>query len=140
MAVYRATILLMTAAMLVLHVFEWRTAAEFAAAFGPCPGNWTWFKKLRLALRLEALYYLLVIPLLYTTSNTLVGRLMLGSAVYHWVGLALVERRDALWGLAAGRQSGSAIRIGISAIALLDLGEMVMLTCLWRTLFNSLIR
>ena len=139
MTVYRAAVLFMTAVMLVLHVLEWKTVAA-SPDLGPCPGAGTWARKLRLALRLEALYYLLVLPLLCIASSTLVGRLLLISAVYHWGGLALIERRDVLCRPAAIGQPSAAGRLGILAIALLDLGEMVLLACLWRTLFNSLIR
>ena len=131
MTVYRATVLFLTAGMLVLHVLEWKTAAVLAPALGPCSGGSTWAQKLRPALRSEATYYLLVLPLLGTVSNTLVGRLMLVSAVYHWAGLALIERSG---------QMGAVWRGGILAIALLDLGEMVVLACFCRILFNSLTR
>lgn len=139
MTVYRAAVLFMTAVMLVLHVLEWKTVAA-APALEPCSVAGSWARKLRLALRLEALYYLLVLPLLWTAPNTLVSRLFLISAVYHCGGLALLERSDVLCRPAAIGQASKAERLGIVAIALLDLGEMVLLTCLWRTLFNSLIR
>jgi hypothetical protein len=90
MTVYRATVLFMTVGMLVLHVLEWKTAVGLEPAIGPCFGGSNWAQKLRLALRLEAMYYVLVLPLLYTASNTLVGQLMSVSAVYHWAGLVLM--------------------------------------------------
>lgn len=139
MTAYRAAVLFMTAAMLVLHVLEWKTVAA-VPDLGPCSGVGPSAQKLRLALRLEALYYLLALPFLYIASNTLVGRLMLISAVYHWGGLALIERGGVLCRRVAFGQPSAAGRVWILAIALLDLGEMVVLTCLWRTLLNSLIR
>jgi hypothetical protein len=67
MTAYRAIVLFTTGAMLVLHVLEWKIG--FAAASGI--GDWA--QKLRLSIRLEALYYLLVLPLLLLAPNTLVS-------------------------------------------------------------------
>lgn len=131
MTAYRAMVLITTAVMLVLHVLEWKIG--FAVATGV--GNWT--QELRLPVRLEALYYLLVLPLLLLAANTFIGRLMLVSAIYHWAGLALVEY-GAVFRRPASFRPGAGGRRRICAIALLDFGEMVLLVCFCRALFNSM--
>ena len=133
MTAYRAMVLTTTAAMLVLHVLEWRIG--FAVASGI--GDWT--RKLWLPIRLEALYYLLVLPLLLLAANTSISRLMLVSAIYHWAGIALIECVAVLRRPAAFRP-GAGKRLWICAIAFLDLGEMVLLVCFCNVLLTSMRR
>ncbi|MFN7998483.1 MAG: hypothetical protein U0Q18_32980 [Bryobacteraceae bacterium] len=131
MTAYRAIVLLTTAAMLVLQVLEWRIGFVVASGIGDLA------QKLRLPIRLEALYYLLVLPLLLLTANTLVTRLMVVSAIYHCAGLTLVGS-GAVPRRGAAFRPGGGKRLGICAIALLDLGEMVLLVCFCKALLNSI--
>jgi hypothetical protein len=131
MTAYRAIVLFTTGAILVLHVLEWRIG------FAPASGIGDWAQKLRVPIRLEAFYYLLILPLLFLAAKTLVSRLMLVSAIYHWAGFALVEYGASLRRPAA-IPAGAGKCLGICAIAVLDLGEMVLLVCFCNALLASM--
>jgi hypothetical protein len=131
MTAYRAIVLFTTTAMLVLHVLEWKIGFSVATGIGD------WAQKLRLPIRLEALYYVLVLPFLLLAANTLVSRLMLVSAIYHWAGLVLVEY-GAVPRRPAASRPGAGKRLAIGVIALLDLGEMVLLACFCKAFLSSL--
>lgn len=126
---YQAAIPLATACMLIVHVDEWRSASAMTARlrFGCKPAAEA--SRLRWEIRLEALYYLLILPYVYSTSGTLLGQLLALAAIYHWGGLALAERSGIFdrWA-ASGSGSYSGGRIGaIWAVAVLDIAEMLLL-------------
>lgn len=126
---YLAAVFLATVCMLMLHVNEWRNAYAMAlrvrSGSRPVAGAY-W---LRRAIRLEALYYFLILPYVYLTSHTLPGRLLAFAALYHWGGLAFGEQSGLFdkWAAGGGAASGGR-RIGaIWAVAVLDGAEMLLL-------------
>lgn len=135
MGTYRATILLLTAGMIVLHLLEWLAVPELrqvlhggTAANLPAP-------RLRLALRLEGLYYLVVLPAFYGAPNQLMESLMIVLAAYHWAGLALVEF-NGFWRKTERRAQRKAFgRSAMWVIGVFDLAEVVVLASLCRTLY-----
>src|ERR1039458_5696875 len=71
---YLAAVFLATVFMLMIHVAEWRTALAMATLlrFGSKPVAEA--RRLRRAIRGEAFYYLLVLPYLYFTANTMLRK------------------------------------------------------------------
>ena len=134
MGAYRATILLLTAGMIVLHLLEWLAVPTVRQALHGCRTADQPARRMRLALRLEASYYLVAFPAFCGTPNRLIGSLMMVSAVYHWMGLALFEidgfRHKGTW--AQWKAIG---RSGTWAIGMLDLAEVVALATLSRVLY-----
>jgi len=136
MTVYLAASFLATVLMLMLHVAEWRTAAAMAARLRSGSKPVAEVRSLRGAIGLEALYYLLILPYAYSTSNTMRGRLLAVAAIYHWGGLAFGEASGLFDKWAAGAvaaPNGSTV-IAVSAVAVLDIAEMALLGWLLWTL------
>lgn len=138
MGAYRATILLLTAGMIVLHLLEWLAARNALRASHGGTGD-RLVRSLRPALRLEAVYYLVAFPAFCGVPNKWVGHLMMVSAAYHWLGFALFE----INGLRRKKETWTPwTRIGRSAmwaIGLLDLAEVVALASLGRALYAFLL-
>lgn len=67
---YLAAVFLATVFMLMIHVAEWRTALAMATLlhFGSKPVAEA--RRLRRAIRVEAFYYLLVLPYLYPRRSS----------------------------------------------------------------------
>lgn len=128
---YGASIVLLTAAMAILHLLEWKAA--FAMRLVPAAGPAAGAGRLETALWLEALYYVVALPAWYPQLAGPSGRLMALFAVLHWavLGLFLGARR-------AGRKPGRAGAGTVWAIAAFDLTEMAVLGWFCVRLFGSL--
>ena len=129
MTAYLAVVFLATVCMLVLHVAEWRSASAIAAVLRSGSKPVAEGRRLRRAIRIEALYYFLILPYVYSTSSALLSRLLAVAAIYHWGGLAFGEWSGLFEKLASGGDaaSGGSKIVAISAIAALDISEMVLL-------------
>ena len=138
---YLAAIFFATVFMLLLHVAEWRTTSAMAAPLRSESKPVAEVRRLRWAIRFEALCYLLILPYVYSTSSTLTGRLLAVAAIYHWGGLAFGERSDVFekWAAGGDAASGSSKIVAISPIAALDIAEIVLLGWLLLILVGSLI-
>ena len=122
---YLAAIFLATVCMLMLHVAEWRTASAMAALLHSGSKPVAEVRRLRRAIRAEALYYLLIFPYVYSTSTTPSGRLLALAVIYHWGGLAFGAGSGLFEKWAAGRGNS---RIGtVLVVAVLDIAEMLLL-------------
>jgi len=136
---YLAAVFLATVFMLMIHVAEWRTALAMATLlrFGSKPVAEA--RRLRRAIRVEAFYYLLVLPYLYFTANTMLRALLAFAAVYHWGGLAFgeVSGRFDQWAASGDVASGGGKIRAIWAVAVLDIAEMLLLGWLLWILVSS---
>jgi len=132
MTVYLAAAFLVTVLMWMLHAVERRTASAMAAQLRSGSKPVVEVRRLRRAIRFEAAYYLLILPYVYVTFDTLLGRLLAVAAVYHWGGLALGEGSGLFDRGAAGTAAASNGKtvIGMSAVAVLDVAEMALLAWL----------
>ena len=141
MSVYLAAIFVATVLMLLLHVAEWRTASTMAALLRSGSKPVAEVRRLRRAIRVEALYYLMILPYVYSTSSALPSRLLAVAAIYHWGGLAFGERSGLFekWASGGDAASGGSKIVVTSAIAALDISEMVLLGWLLSILVGSLI-
>lgn len=129
-----------TLLMLLLHVVEWQTASALAERLRSESKAVAEVRRLRWAIRSEALYYLLILPYLHSTPRSLPARLLAIAAIYHWGGLALSEGSGLFdkWAV-AGAAFGSRKVVAISAIAVLDTAEMLLLGWLLWILVASLV-
>lgn len=129
MTTYVAAIFLATLLMLLLHVAEWQTASALAERLRSASKAVTAVRRLRWAIRFEALYYLLILPYLYSTPRSLPGRLLAVAALYHWGGLAFSEGSGLLdkWAASSATASNGRTVIAISAVAALDIAELALL-------------
>ena len=141
MTVYLAAAFLATVLMCMLHLSEWRTASTMAALLRSGSKPVVEVRRLHRAIRVEALYYLMILPYAYSTSSALPSRLLAVAAIYHWGGLAFGEGSGLFEKLASGGDaaSGGSQIAAISAIAALDISEMVLLGWLLSILVGSLI-
>jgi hypothetical protein len=96
-------------------------------------------RRLRRAIRVEAFYYLLVLPYLYFTANTMLRALLVFAAVCHWGGLAFgeVSGRFDQWGASGDVASGDGKIGAIWAVAVWDIAEMLLLGWLLWILVSS---
>lgn len=136
-----AAVFLATVFMLMLHVSEWRTASAMATLLRSGSKPVAEAHRLRRAIRVEALYYLLILPYAYSTLNTLPGRLLALAAIYHWGGLAFGEGSGLFnkWAAGGDVASGGGKIEAIWAVAVLDIAEMLLLGWLSWNLVSSLI-
>ena len=88
--------------------------------------------RLRRAIRLEAAYYILILPYVYAAFDTLLGRLLAVAAIYHWGGLAFGEGSGLFdkWAAGTAAASNGKAVIAMSAVAVLDIAEMALLAWL----------
>ena len=131
MTVYLAAAFLATVLMWILHVAEWRTASAMAALLRSGSKPVVEVRRLRWAIRLEAAYYILILPYVYATFDTLLGRLLAVAAIYHWGGLAFGGGSGLFdkWAAGTAAAYGKTV-IAMSAVAVLDIAEMVLLAWL----------
>ena len=132
MTVYLAAAFLATVLMCMLHLAEWRTASAMSALLRSGSKPVVEVRRLRRAIRFEAAYYLLILPYVYVTFDTLLGRLLAVAAFYHWGGLALGEGSGLFdrWAAGTAAASNGKMVIAMSAIAVLDVAEMALLSWL----------
>jgi hypothetical protein len=132
MTVYLAAAFLATVSMWMLHAVEWRTASAMAAQLRSGSKPVVEVRRLRRAIRFEAAYYLLILPYVYVTFDTLLGRLLAVAAIYHWGGLALGEGSGLFdrWAAGTAATSNGKTVIAMSAVAVLDVAEMALLAWL----------
>lgn len=132
MTVYLAAAFLATLLMCMLHLAEWRTASTMAALLRSGSKPVIEVRRLRRAIRFEAAYYLLIIPYVYVTFDTLRGRLLAVAAIYHWGGLAFGEGSGLFdkWAAGTAAASNGKTVIAMSAVAFLDVAEMALLAWL----------
>lgn len=140
MTTYVAAIFLATLLMLLLHVVEWQTASALAERLRSESNAVAEARRLRWAIRLEALYYLLILPYLHSTLRSLPGRLLAVAAIYHWGGVAFSEGSGLFdkWAVAGAAFGGRKV-VAISAIAALDTAEMLLLGWLLWILVASVV-
>jgi len=132
---YLAAIFVATVLMLLLHAAEWRTAFTMAALLRSGSKAAAEARRLRRAIRVETAYYLLILPYVYVTFDTLLARLLAVAAIYHWGGLAFSERSGLFdrWAAGTAADSNGKTVIAISVVAALDVAEMVLLAWLvWK--------
>jgi predicted small integral membrane protein len=132
MTAYLAAIFFATLFMLLLHVAEWRTASAMATLLRSGSKPVAEVRRLRRAIRLEAAYYILILPYVYATFDTLLGRLLAVAAIYHWGGLAFGEGSGLFdkWSAGTAAASNGKTVIAMSAVAVLDIAEMALLAWL----------
>ena len=132
MTVYLAAAFLATVLMCMLHLSEWRTASTIAALLRSGSKPVVEVRRLRRAIRFEAAYYLLILPYVYVTFDTLLGRLLAVAAIYHWGGLAFGEGSGLFekWEAGTAAASNGKTVIAMSAVAVLDIAEMALLAWL----------
>jgi hypothetical protein len=138
MGLFGAVVLALTAGVVILHLVEWGAVPSVLERRGSGPTRDRNAQRLRLAVCLEALYYLAAVPILFAVSNSLTGRLMIVSAAYHWGGFALLEVSGFWRRKEAGPHWPVARRLVLCSIALLDMAEVMVLASFGRALYASL--
>ncbi|MCC6343585.1 MAG: hypothetical protein IT166_15365 [Bryobacterales bacterium] len=133
MQAYSAFVLLLTAAMVVLHVFEWRAVPSLVNGAG-APGRNP--QMMRRAIQMEGLYYLAILPILYAVPNSVTRNLLAAFAVYHWGGAVLLEATG-FWRKENGGIRPGARRMVTWSLAALDVAEVVLLISFGAALYAS---
>ncbi|MCZ2150452.1 MAG: hypothetical protein LC126_22070 [Bryobacterales bacterium] len=135
---YRSIILLMTAGMVVLHLFEWRAVPVLVTGAGRDGSGIRAGRWLRRAIHLEALYYLAILPILFVAPNSVTRSLLAIFAVYHWGGAAFLEAAG-FWRTRGERVLPAAARRMVTGtLAVLDVAEVALLIVFGGTLYVSL--
>ena len=95
---------------------------NLSSKYADCAGRSGW----------KQLYYILILPYVYATFDTLLGRLLAVAAIYHWGGLAFGEGLGLFdkWSAGTAAASNGKTVIAMSAVAVLDIAEMALLAWL----------
>ncbi|MCC6391122.1 MAG: hypothetical protein IT167_11005 [Bryobacterales bacterium] len=138
MQVYSAIILLLTAGMVVLHLFEWRVVPVLVAGAGSGDSGIRAAQWLRRAIHLEGLYYLAILPILFAAPNSVTRSLLAIFALYHWGGAAALQATG-FWRKRSERILPAAARRMVTwTLAALDAAEVALLIVFGGALYASL--